>query len=126
MVRGRVEAAERARREAAEARRLAEERQAALAAGLVAAGLKIDGAVLRDVCVAAVAQTTGAVQHLEEALKTAAGVAVEIEQLRKEAAVAQALARHLSAMGFEAWLLEGRKLGDTTYLAVFSIIMGEN
>lgn len=98
---------------ATEAERLAEEvrtelteREAGMVERLRAHGLEPGDRPIRDVCVAAVADATQQVAAVRRARQRAGQLRSDIEHRQKGAEVAQALGRHLSATGFEAWLLE--------------------
>ncbi len=95
-----------AERRAGEVRNELTAREAAMVARLQAHGLEPGDRPLRDVCVAAVADATRELDEVRRARERAGQLRSEIEQRQTRAEVAQALGRHLSATGFEAWLLE--------------------
>ncbi len=69
------------------------------------AGLE-PGARLRDTVVAALAEARGRRDRLTDDLGRKQELASALVQLESEAQVARTLARHLSATGFEKWLLD--------------------
>lgn len=60
---------------------------------------------LRDVCVESLAAATQEVERLAAARSKTSKLAEERDRHQESAAVAKALARHLSANGFEGWLM---------------------
>lgn len=81
-------------------------REAGLTSRLEAAGLYVEDGRPRDVAVAAVANATHELTRIREAIERAATLRESISERRTTADVAKTLGRHLSATGFEAWLME--------------------
>lgn len=81
-------------------------REAALAALLKDAGLQVGETPPRDVAVAALAAAENRLAHLREAAVRARSLRESVSERAGSAELAKALGRHLSATGFEAWLLE--------------------
>lgn len=82
------------------------EREAGLQARIGREGLEAADRPIRDVVVAASAAATHELTRIREALQKAAEHRAVVAASAEEAALARSLGRHLSATGFEAWLME--------------------
>jgi len=90
----------------ADLERRLDENLAALSALLEHAGLDPGDRPVRDVVVTAVTVAEHDLGRLREALQRAGELRLAIDAAGSEAELAKTLSRHLSATGFEAWLME--------------------
>lgn len=82
------------------------EKEAGLQARLGQEGLEVADRPIRDVVVAASAAAAHELTRIREAVLKAAEHRAVVAASAEEAALARSLGRHLSATGFEAWLME--------------------
>ncbi len=82
------------------------EREAALQALVEQAGLTLAGRPTRDVIVDALAAATHELEALRRAVVRSEEIRATIGTTTESAELAKSLGRHLSATGFEAWLME--------------------
>jgi exonuclease SbcC len=98
-----------ASQEAARLRQAARHRLASCVAACSEAGLDAAGPATVDglerACIATEAATRGELGRIREAMEQAEGLATQAAAASEHAVVAKELARHLSAKGFERWVL---------------------
>jgi exonuclease SbcC len=99
-------AAETARREATKAETERAGVLAALAERCAALDITLAGRPLRDAVVEALVRSESELTKIDEAMAEAGRVRADATELGTRAAVANELGRHLSAGGFERWLLD--------------------
>ena len=89
-----------------ELQRQLNEREAALQALVEQAGLTLAGRPTRDVIVDALSAATHELDALRRAVARSGEIRATIGTTTESAELAKSLGRHLSATGFEAWLME--------------------
>ncbi len=100
------EVAASAEQRAEEATKKATEQHEALQAAARQAGLDPEEGRLRDLCIAAVTAAEHRLAEIERGLARTESLRRRAGELGARAQLAKAFGRHLSATGFEAWLLE--------------------
>lgn len=98
------------------------ELEKALTARIEGEGHKIAGRPIRDVVVAASTAATHELEQVREAVGKAEENRAAIAQSTEHAEIAKSLGRHLSATGFEAWLMEEAL---ATLVAGANLLLGE-
>ncbi|MGH8874230.1 MAG: SbcC/MukB-like Walker B domain-containing protein, partial [Acidimicrobiia bacterium] len=94
------------RRAAADSRRRATGLAGEIDGRLAVAGLEPGNRDRRDVCFEAVTAARRQLRDIEEGIERAKELRRRIEAAQDEAQLTRTMGRHLSATGFEAWLLE--------------------